>query len=291
MRMRGGRLNWKGWLPHTGMVGVVVHIWTPNNPDVVCRSIINRDLYLIEIGEYYVPVAENGLRPFKQIADSNQKDIDRTRRNSLQRELLEIRQLQQQLTPILGSSLESPTSQLAATGASEQIRVITSTSTSCAGTKAKIQAVSSSSSEDESDLLRLEMQRHENFLSMWKQITEKKDKDENEEQGNKEDVTEDCDGPDHKGLEEQLLVESKEKDEHIVQKLEENENQNKIDSTSPASDDIVEEIVNEVVNALTDNGDGSTREVINLTNDLVTENNDDKFTVIVAKNANEASEV
>lgn len=189
MRLKGGRLGWKGWQPHIGMVGYVVHIWTPNHPDAAFRSVINRDLCLVEIGEYYVPITSLSLKPYKQMIDKNQKDHERLLRTSLQRDMLELRQLQQQvvhqtekvLTPILGS-LESPTCHLAVDLSDHHLdadleqysdliaNLVTIGKSDCTP---KIQAVSSSSSEDENELLRLEKQRRENFLNIWKHISDK----------------------------------------------------------------------------------------------------------------------
>ena len=164
LRQKGGRLSWDGWEPRAGMVGYVMHIWRPNHPNKVYRTPLNRDVYLIEIGKNYVSVTANGLRHYNQAMDSNQKDMETSRRNSLQKEMTELRQQQADrgLTPILGSSLESPTS-LLADGEHN-------TST---GNKPKIQAVSSSSSEDESCLLSIQKERHEEYLkNLWQQVIE-----------------------------------------------------------------------------------------------------------------------
>lgn len=147
------------------MVGYVIHIWRPNHPNKMYRTPLNRDVYLIEIGKNYVPVTGSGLRQYNQAMDSNQKEMEALRRNSLQREMNELRQqhMERGLTPILGSSLESPTSLLA-----EGER-----NTSGTGHKSKIQAVSSSSSEDESCLLNLEKERQQVYLkNIWDQVLE-----------------------------------------------------------------------------------------------------------------------
>ncbi|XP_065365040.1 protein pecanex [Calliphora vicina] len=165
LRRKGGRLSWDGWEPRAGMVGYVIHIWRPNHPNKMYRTPLNRDVYLIEIGKNYVPVTASGLRQYNQAMDSSQKELETSRRNSLQREMTELRQQQADrgLTPILGSSLESPTSLMAEGGGRN----------SSLGNKSKIQAVSSSSSEDESCLLNLQKERQEEYLkNLWQQVVE-----------------------------------------------------------------------------------------------------------------------
>ncbi|XP_023297123.2 protein pecanex [Lucilia cuprina] len=166
LRQKGGRLSWDGWEPRAGMVGYVIHIWRPNHPNKMHRTPLNRDVYLIEIGKNYVPVTASGLRQYNQAMDSTQKEIETSRRNSLQREMSELRQQQAErgLTPILGSSLESPTSIINEAGGGRN---------SALGQKSKIQAVSSSSSEDESCLLHLQKERQEEYLkNLWQQVIE-----------------------------------------------------------------------------------------------------------------------
>ncbi|XP_061395087.1 protein pecanex [Musca vetustissima] len=184
LRQKGGRLSWDGWEPRAGMVGYVIHIWRPNHPNKVCRTPLNRDVYLIEIGENYVPVTASGLRQYNQAMDSVQKEMETSRRNSLQREMAELRQQQvdRGLTPILGSSLESPTSLLAGEGGTR--------GGSISGKTGGIQAVSSSSSEDESCLMNLEKERQEEYLKqLWQQVVEQENKDKERERDD-----DDCDG-------------------------------------------------------------------------------------------------
>ncbi|XP_016995749.2 protein pecanex isoform X2 [Drosophila takahashii] len=128
MRNNGGRLSWKDWEPSAGMVGHVVHCWTPNHKDMRFRSHVNRYVYLVEIGEHYVPVEELGLREYNQIMGSNE-EMANSRRSSIQREFHEYK---------IQLSL----------GGLPAIRPSTSDA-SKATHKAKIRAVSSSSSEDE----------------------------------------------------------------------------------------------------------------------------------------------
>lgn len=127
MRANGGRLSWKDWEPSAGMVGYVVHVWVPNHKDVLFRSHVNHCVYLIEIGEHYVPVDELGLREYNQIVGSSTEEMANSRRSSIQRDFHEYN-MQFKLagvTPIVGSKSH----------------------------KAKIRAVSSSSSEDEDEMV------------------------------------------------------------------------------------------------------------------------------------------
>lgn len=64
MRMAGGRSSWKEWEPTEGMVGYTVHYWQPNHPNTRYRSNFNRTLFLIQIGEHFVPVSESGVREY-----------------------------------------------------------------------------------------------------------------------------------------------------------------------------------------------------------------------------------
>lgn len=68
MRLCGGRSSWKkDWLPQEGMVGYVVHFWQPNHPDSNFRSNFNRTLYLIQIGDHYVPIGEIGIKEYNTV--------------------------------------------------------------------------------------------------------------------------------------------------------------------------------------------------------------------------------
>lgn len=71
MRLSGGRSSWKDWIPQEGMVGYVVHYWQPNHPDTIYRSNFNRTLYLIQIGEHFVPVAENGIKEYNTVGNDD----------------------------------------------------------------------------------------------------------------------------------------------------------------------------------------------------------------------------
>ncbi|XP_016982361.1 protein pecanex [Drosophila rhopaloa] len=165
MRNNGGRLSWKDWEPSAGMVGHVVHCWTPNHKDVRFRSHVSRYVYLVEIGEHYVPVEELGLREYNQIMGSTE-EMANSRRSSIQREFHEYNMLLKLagLTPIIGGGGSSTTT------ASEASK----------SHKAKIRAVSSSSSEDEdTSSMRSILLSHDdpgdlpNFtrvMSMWKEI-------------------------------------------------------------------------------------------------------------------------
>lgn len=184
MRANGGRLSWKNWTPCVGMVGYVVHYWLPNHADQRFRSHVNRTLYLIEIGDHYVPVGEFGVRQYHQIMDSRENLAGSCvlNRSSVQRED-EYEKLRDSLTPILGSSVESPTTMV-----ERPINGLAETCTQVARggrTAAKISAVSSSSSEDEelSNLeRRMEMHRRD-IINMMKLMSEKKKDTKFETQG------------------------------------------------------------------------------------------------------------
>lgn len=222
MRTHGGRLSWNGWFPHAGMVGYVVHIWSSGQQDTSHSSMIDSDLYLVEIGNYYVPITEAGIRLHSEVVENvsvnetndknnqelyayndnhNQNRIDSDSKiednenqyhqhphhqifsaddnrmlyekmyqvctPSARRQMNIFSPSQGMIAPTLGSGLESPTSSFLA-------KVVTG--------KAKIQAVSSSSSEDETELLKLENERHKNFLNMWKQITEQQEQQQKQQQ-------------------------------------------------------------------------------------------------------------
>lgn len=69
MRSAGGRSSWKksSWEPTEGNVGYIVHYWQPNHPNTRFRSNFNRTLFLVQIGEHFVPVSENGVKEYNTI--------------------------------------------------------------------------------------------------------------------------------------------------------------------------------------------------------------------------------
>lgn len=67
MRSSGGRSSWKEWTPQEGMVGFIVHYWQPNHPDAHFRSNFNRTLFLLQIGDRYVPVGETGVKEYNTV--------------------------------------------------------------------------------------------------------------------------------------------------------------------------------------------------------------------------------
>lgn len=69
MRLAGGRSSWKNsaWEPTEGMVGYTVHYWQPNHPNTRFRSNFNRTLFLVQVGEHFVPVSENGVKEYNTI--------------------------------------------------------------------------------------------------------------------------------------------------------------------------------------------------------------------------------
>ncbi|ELU16306.1 hypothetical protein CAPTEDRAFT_221096 [Capitella teleta] len=60
-RLKGGRLQWGGWMPEKGMEGPVVHRWLPCHRDPGRRSHVDKTLLLVQIGEKYVVIAEAGV--------------------------------------------------------------------------------------------------------------------------------------------------------------------------------------------------------------------------------------
>lgn len=44
-----------------------VHYWQPNHPNKRFRSNFNRTLFLVQIGEHFVPVSENGVKEYNTI--------------------------------------------------------------------------------------------------------------------------------------------------------------------------------------------------------------------------------
>lgn len=140
MRANGGRLSWKDWEPSTGMVGHVVHVWVPNHKEELFRSHVNRCVYLIEIGEHYVPVEELGLREYNQILGSSTEEVATSRRSSVQLDFNEYSRqvmLARQTTATTTSASAS-----ASTSSSNKLQH-----------KPQIRAVSSSSSEDEDEIM------------------------------------------------------------------------------------------------------------------------------------------
>lgn len=76
MRSSGGRSSWgRDWTPQEGMVGYVVHYWQPNHPDSYFRSNFNRTLFLIQIGDRYVPVGENGVKEYNTVGSDERIKI------------------------------------------------------------------------------------------------------------------------------------------------------------------------------------------------------------------------
>lgn len=67
MRLAGGRSSWNEWIPKEGMVGYVVHYWQPNHPNSLFRSYFNRTLFLVQIGEHFVPISENGIKEYNTV--------------------------------------------------------------------------------------------------------------------------------------------------------------------------------------------------------------------------------
>ena len=60
-KQNGGRNGWHGWIPMKGMEGAVVHKWTPCHRETIKRSHVDKVILLVQIGEKFVPVAEQGV--------------------------------------------------------------------------------------------------------------------------------------------------------------------------------------------------------------------------------------
>lgn len=87
MRACGGRSSWQDWTPKVGMIGYVVHYWQPNHPDVFFRSNVNRTLLLLQIGNHFVPVGENGVKVYHTpgAAETREQTVSADNLNGLTR--------------------------------------------------------------------------------------------------------------------------------------------------------------------------------------------------------------
>lgn len=61
-RSNGGKNGWAGWYPIYGMEGVIVHRWIPCHKEVMKRSHVDKTILLVQIGDKYVPIAEQGVQ-------------------------------------------------------------------------------------------------------------------------------------------------------------------------------------------------------------------------------------
>lgn len=77
MRLAGGRSSWENssFLPGQGNVGYTVHYWQPNHPNKRFRSNFNRTLFLVQIGEHFVPVSESGVKLYNSSIDDRFRNI------------------------------------------------------------------------------------------------------------------------------------------------------------------------------------------------------------------------
>ncbi len=76
MRLCGGRSSWgRDWTPQEGMVGYIVHYWVPGHPNLDFRSNFNRTLFLIQIGDKFVPVGENGVKEYNTVGSDERIKI------------------------------------------------------------------------------------------------------------------------------------------------------------------------------------------------------------------------
>lgn len=83
MRLAGGRSSWKEWTPKEGMVGMVRHFWQPNHPNHHFRSNFNRTVLLIQIGDKFVPVSENGVKEYNTVGTDDRIRIVHIPKNEL----------------------------------------------------------------------------------------------------------------------------------------------------------------------------------------------------------------
>ncbi|XP_040571962.1 pecanex-like protein 1 [Lepeophtheirus salmonis] len=60
-KSRGGRNNWKDWLPQEGMEGSVVHKWSPCHREPLRRSHVDKTIVLLKIEDRYVPIVESAV--------------------------------------------------------------------------------------------------------------------------------------------------------------------------------------------------------------------------------------
>ena len=60
-RNNGGANVWGGWIPKQGLEGTVVHKWTPCHREIMKRSHVDRTILLLQIGDRYVPISEQGI--------------------------------------------------------------------------------------------------------------------------------------------------------------------------------------------------------------------------------------
>lgn len=68
---------------YEGMVGYIVHYWEPNHPNHHFRSNFNRTVFLIQIGDNFVPVSENGVKEYNTIGTDERIRIVHIPKNEL----------------------------------------------------------------------------------------------------------------------------------------------------------------------------------------------------------------
>lgn len=61
-RNNGGRNAWVDWSPAANMEGHVVHRWSPCHRDIVKRSHVDKTILLVQIGDKYVPIGDQGVQ-------------------------------------------------------------------------------------------------------------------------------------------------------------------------------------------------------------------------------------
>ncbi|EDV95218.1 protein pecanex [Drosophila grimshawi] len=176
MRANGGRLSWKDWEPTAGMVGHVMHVWIPNHKDLLFRSHVNHCVYLIEIGEHYVPVEEPGLREYNQIMTSSNEELANSRRSSMQRDYEYSMQLKlARVTPIMGGPSGSKAHR-------PKMRAVSSSSSEDDDVASNMAANPNANAVADAAVVRhpgavppgIDLMSFNTLLSMWKLIADKK---------------------------------------------------------------------------------------------------------------------
>ncbi|XP_033735638.1 pecanex-like protein 1 [Pecten maximus] len=60
-KQSGGKSGWASWVPALGMEGTVVHRWEPCHRETMKRSHVDKVIFLVQISDKYVPIAEAGV--------------------------------------------------------------------------------------------------------------------------------------------------------------------------------------------------------------------------------------
>ncbi|KAL3873552.1 hypothetical protein ACJMK2_036651 [Sinanodonta woodiana] len=60
-RSSGGKNVWNNWYPTMGMIGTLVHRWSPCHREIARRSHLDKPIVLVHISGKYVPILESGV--------------------------------------------------------------------------------------------------------------------------------------------------------------------------------------------------------------------------------------